>query len=207
MKAIIFPFIILGFAFSIRTQTPQEIQDYFNEVAYGSDELSGPQSQKITKWEKDIKMYITGYYTTQDFIHIKNIVSELNGIQNRVKITITKTKSEANSIVYFGDFKTFDKKYLNNTAGDISCYGYCGIYSSENTTIIDSVKIFICSQCSTEDKKHAIIEEITQSLGLANDSWKYPESIFYEGYTTTDKLSKIDKEVIQMLYSDTYSKN
>jgi hypothetical protein len=45
-----------------------------------------------------------------------------------------------------------------------------------------------------------ITSEITQSLGLANDSMKYPDSIFYEGYSTTQQLSKIDKEVIKMLY-------
>jgi len=206
MKVVVIISFFIGSTLLGRTQTQQEIQDYFNEVAYGSDELSGPQTQKITKWEKDIIMYIEGYYTTQDIINIKNIVAELNGIQNRVKITITKTKSAANSIVYFGDFKTFDKKYLNNTAGDISCNGYCGIFGPVNSTIIESVKIFIRSQCSTGDRKHAIIEEITQSLGLANDSWKYPESIFYEGYSTTQQLSKLDRELIKMLYNDSYAK-
>ncbi|MFM7758958.1 MAG: hypothetical protein ACKO6J_08495 [Crocinitomicaceae bacterium] len=41
---------------------------------------------------------------------------------------------------------------------------------------------------------------------LANDSWTYEDSMFYEGYTTSQQLSKMDKEVIKMLYSDSYAK-
>jgi hypothetical protein len=182
------------------SQTQEQIKSYFNEVAYGSDQMKDSKTNKITKWDKEIKMYVEGDYTTQDLIEIKNIVSELNTLLIGIKITIIKNKLESNSIVYFGDFNTFNKKYLNSSAGYVNCNGYCSIFGFDNSIIIDNVKIFIKSDVSLLDKKHAIIEEITQSLGLANDSWKYPDSIFYEGYTTTDKLSKIDKEVIKMLY-------
>ena len=73
-------------------------------------------------------------------------------------------------------------------------------------TIITETKIFIRTGTSNLDKKHAIIEEITQSLGLAHDSYTYEDSMFYEGYTTTQQLSKMDKEVIKMLYTDSYAK-
>jgi hypothetical protein len=182
------------------SQTQQEIEEYFNEVAYGSDAMIGSQTQIITKWEKNINMFIEGHYTTQDLIETKNIVSELNTLLSGIKITIIKNKLESNSIVYFGDFNTFNKKYLNGTSGNINCNGYCGIFGLYGSPIIESVKIFISSNTNSIDRKHAIIEEITQSLGLSNDSWKYPDSMFYEGYSTTDKLSKIDKEVIKMLY-------
>jgi hypothetical protein len=39
------------------------------------------------------------------------------------------------------------------------------------------------------------VKELTQSLGLLNDSWKYPKSIFYQGWTTTTSFSKMGKEV------------
>jgi hypothetical protein len=182
------------------SQTPKEIEEYFNEVAYGSDAMIGSQTQIITKWEKNINLFVEGHYTTQDLIEIKNIVSELNTLLSDIKITIIKNKLESNSIVYFGDFNTFNKRYLSGTAGNINCNGYCGIFGLYASPIIESVKIFISSNINSIDRKHVVIEEITQSLGLANDSWKYPDSIFYEGYSTTDRLSKIDKEVIKMLY-------
>jgi hypothetical protein len=199
MKTFLLSLILFLTSF-LFSQTQEEIKSYFNEVAYGSDQMKDSKTNKITKWDKEIKMYVEGDYTTQDLIEIKNIVSELNTLLIGIKITIIKNKLESNSIVYFGDFNTFNKKYLNSSAGYVNCNGYCSIFGFDNSIIIDNVKIFIKSDVSLLDKKHAIIEEITQSLGLANDSWKYPDSIFYEGYTTTDKLSKIDKEVIKMLY-------
>lgn len=199
MKTFLLSLFLFLSLFSV-SQTQQEIQSYFNEVAYGSDEMKGDNTNKITKWDKDIKMYLDGYYTNQDLINVKSLITELNTLIGNIKITIVKNKSEANSIVYFGDFNTFNSKYLYNQLQYVYCNGYCLIYSYSGSIIIDNVKIFIRNDVSSLDKKHAIIEEITQSLGLANDSWTYEDSMFYEGYTTTQQLSKIDKEVIRMLY-------
>lgn len=199
MKTFLFSLILLLSSSSV-SQTQQDIQSYFNEVAYGSDAIQGPQGNKITKWDKDIKMYLDGYYSSQDLITVKNLISELNTLIGGIKITIVKSRSEANSTVYFGDFNGFNSKYLYNQSQYIRCNGYCLIYSYGESIIINEVKIFIKNDVSSLDKKHAIIEEITQSLGLANDSWSYEDSMFYEGYSTTQQLSKIDKEVIRMLY-------
>ena len=50
-------------------------------------------------------------------------------------------------------------------------------------------------------QKHLLREELTQSLGLCNDSWKYDNSIFYQGWTTTNQYSEMDKRLIDMLYN------
>jgi hypothetical protein len=84
--------------------------------------------------------------------------------------------------------------------------GLAVIYPSILEGLIDNTKIFILSSITGVKRKHVILEEITQSLGLANDSMRYPDSIFYEGESYITSLSKMDKEVIKMLYADTYSK-
>ena len=206
MKTVAFFSLVVVLTTLGKSQTQQEIQDYFNEVAYGSDETPGENANKITKWDKDIKLFIDGNYTSQDLITIKNLLTELNSLIAPLKMTIVKNKSESNSIVYFGDFNTFNSRHLDNSKAYINCNGYCLIYAFDESTIITNTKIFIRTGTSTLDKKHAIIEEITQSLGLAHDSYTYEDSMFYEGYTTTQQLSKMDKEVIKMLYSDSYAK-
>jgi hypothetical protein len=50
-------------------------------------------------------------------------------------------------------------------------------------------------------QKHLLREELTQSLGLLNDSWKYPESIFYQGWTTTTEFTEMDKRLIDLIYN------
>ena len=206
MKVVVIVSVLVVLTAKGRTQNQQEIQDYFNQVAYGSDEMPGERTNKITKWDKDIKLFIDGNYTTQDLITIKNLLTELNSLIAPLKMTIVKNKSESNSIVYFGDFNTFNARHLNNLNAHIDCNGYCLIYGFDENTIITETKIFIRTGTSNLDKKHAIIEEITQSLGLAHDSYTYEDSMFYEGYTTTQQLSKMDKEVIKMLYTDSYAK-
>jgi hypothetical protein len=53
-----------------------------------------------------------------------------------------------------------------------------------------------------DEQKHLLREELTQSLGLVNDSWKYKNSIFYQGWTTTTEYSDIDRELIDILYNN-----
>ena len=205
MKTVAFFSIVIVLTTLGKSQTQQEIQDYFNEVAYGSDETPGEKANKITKWNEDIKLFVDGNYTSQDLMTIKNLLTELNTLITPLKMTIVKNKVESNSIVYFGDFNSFNARHLNNSNEYIDCNGYCLIYGYDENTIITNTKIFIRTGTSALDKKHAIIEEITQSLGLANDSYSYENSIFYEGYSTTQQLSKMDKEVIKMLYDDSYA--
>jgi len=54
---------------------------------------------------------------------------------------------------------------------------------------------------NNSQRKHILREEITQSLGFGNDSYRYPESIFYQGWTEVHEYSDIDKEVIKMFYN------
>ncbi|WP_433794081.1 DUF2927 domain-containing protein [Actinoplanes sp. CA-252034] len=51
---------------------------------------------------------------------------------------------------------------------------------------------------------HLIREELTQSMGMLQDSRKYRDSIFQADYgRATVRCSAIDKEVIRLLYRGT----
>ena len=45
-----------------------------------------------------------------------------------------------------------------------------------------------------------ICEEIIQSLGLSNDSYTYPDSIFYQGYSEISWPSELDWTLVELLY-------
>jgi hypothetical protein len=52
--------------------------------------------------------------------------------------------------------------------------------------------------------RHTALEEITQSLGLANDSPAFRDSIFYElrdDYGSAEQLSPLDKRLIHFFYN------
>ncbi|NJO03603.1 MAG: DUF2927 domain-containing protein [Bacteroidia bacterium] len=48
--------------------------------------------------------------------------------------------------------------------------------------------------------KHLLREELTQALGLMNDSMKYRDSIFYQNFTRTNAYTEMDRELIRLLY-------
>lgn len=197
MKTFLLSLSLFLSLFSV-CQTQEQIKSYFNEIAYSGE--FGTGCNCLTKWGTDIKIFIEGSYSTQDLQAVKNAISELNNVLTKIKISIVIEKSKSNSILYFGTYETFNKKYLLFQEDYSFVDGMAVIYPSITPGLIDNTKILICPNIKGSKRNHVILEEITQSLGLANDSMKYPNSIFYDGDTFITSLSKLDKEVITMLY-------
>jgi hypothetical protein len=61
------------------------------------------------------------------------------------------------------------------------------------------------TEVTPQERAHLIREELTQSLGLMNDSYAYADSVFYQEWTDVTEYSPADKRVIGMLYSDLVS--
>ncbi len=51
-------------------------------------------------------------------------------------------------------------------------------------------------------RNHLLREELTQSLGLMNDSPRFPHSIFYGGQSNDTTYLPIDRQLLAMLYQD-----
>ncbi|MCT4564313.1 MAG: DUF2927 domain-containing protein [Maledivibacter sp.] len=74
---------------------------------------------------------------------------------------------------------------------------------TNNKNEISRTKIYISSNIKNKkDRDHIIREELTQSLGLLNDTYQYPKSIFYQGKSSVVEYLDIDKALIKMLYEE-----
>ena len=63
--------------------------------------------------------------------------------------------------------------------------------------------ILIASDLKTQTaRSHLIREELTQVLGLFQDSDRFPDSIFYHPWTTVTEYADIDRDLIRILYMD-----
>ena len=87
-------------------------------------------------------------------------------------------------------------------------FGLACLYSDNNNTwykgsfYVDVVRCdWFPPNEAIQMKKHILREELTQSIGLLNDSMKYPNSIFYHGWTFPTEYTELDKEVIKMHYN------
>jgi hypothetical protein len=176
----------------------EEGKKYFNKIAYGSE--FDVNDNSLSKWNQDINIYVVGEKRENLMSELRSIVAELNGLINTIEINIVSNESDANFIVLFGsaqDYNNYDEEsigYTDHNQGLFIAYG--GNNLTRATMYVD-----IKRTKRDDAQKHLLREELTQALGLSNDSYDYPESIFYQGWTETTEYTELDKEVIQMMYN------
>ncbi len=66
----------------------------------------------------------------------------------------------------------------------------------------DAIVLIASDTTNQLQRDHAIREELTQCLGLLNDSDFYADSVFYRGDSTATSYSPLDRSLIEMLYQD-----
>ena len=189
IKIILFT-LITNFVF-----TQDYVIEYYNEITKKSE--YGSEHGGI-KWKNDVKIYLEGDTASDE---VKNeidlILRDLNELVETINISIVNNEANANSFLYIGDFDTFKSKYNINVNGVI--VGYATLFRYKN--IVFKSGIFISNKISGIELKSVLREEITQSLGFTNDSWLYPDSIFYQGTNRQCKFSDLDKKVIKLHYN------
>jgi hypothetical protein len=186
---------ILFLFISFVSFSQDSIIKYYNEIA-GKSEYGDPTAT-FCKWKKDVKIF----FDFEDSDTIKNyteeVIKDLNDLIDSISISITNKKSEANLVVYCGNFLDYKKRYNVVIEGQFNGFTCTNTYNST----IYSGYVFINERLRGARLKSVIREEITQSFGLANDSWEYPDSIFFQGANTQITFSEIDKAIIKLHYN------
>ena len=178
--------------------------DYFLEISIGSE--YGSQKTRVVKWTNDLKIIVFGSPTDQDKRTLNEVIAELNDILGD-SIQLNIVESNPNVEIYFipkSEFHLDEPSYVPTALRSFGTHGITvGYFWTwwDNAFEIYKAKILISTEdISQIERSHMIREELTQSLGLMNDSWEYEDSIFYQGWTEAIKYLGIDKEIIKMLY-------
>jgi hypothetical protein len=178
-------------------QFSKEEREYFNKIAKSS-EYRG--ECEISQWTSDVKIFVKGDKRDYLMDELNRIVSELNEIIDPIDIVIVDNEDESNYQILFGsehdynNFKPGSKEHTPHNWGLFIINS--GKEIKRGTMYVD---IYRCE--SIEGQKHLLREELTQSLGLTNDAFDYPESIFYQKWTETTEYAPIDRKLIDMLYN------
>jgi hypothetical protein len=198
MKKLILVFLLSQCFISCKSQTDKEVRNYFNSVCKKTEYNGNLLETK--KWETDVKIFVKGKKVDYLVSELNKIVYELNMIINPININIVNSENDANMIVFFGSEKEFNiidpnsKKYTKDNFGVFVYYGKTHITRA-------NIYVDIYRTETINAQKHLLREELTQSLGLFNDTYDYPKSIFYQGWTETTKYAEIDIKLIKMLYN------
>lgn len=185
---------------SVFSQTQQEVVNYFNSICRKS-EYNDDGSGGLIKWNKDIFIYVKGQKIDYLMSELQSIINELNQIIDPIHIRITNDELKSNFTVFFGSHDDYKKILKNNDDLIDDNWGLGAIYGNPNITHA-TIYVDIYRAESVEAQKHLLREELTQCLGLTNDTYDYPESIFYQGWTETNQYADIDIKLIKMLYNN-----
>ncbi len=192
---IAFTFLIIGCSINSNSNnfTQEEIK-YFIEIALGAE--FGDETPVIKKWADDIQIKIDGEPTEDDIQTINIIVNDLNEIITGLRIKIVD-KNENLTITFSpeSDFNSIDPNYVPTNYGF-----FWALWHDDNFVIYDASILISSADITQQERSHLLREELTQSLGLMNDSNKFEDSIFYQEWTDVLEYSEIDRAVIKLLY-------
>ncbi|BDD12122.1 hypothetical protein FUAX_45540 (plasmid) [Fulvitalea axinellae] len=188
----------------LKNRYSKEAINYFYETAFYQDYVG--RQERLIKWKDHIFVNSLGDLWPGDSIIIQNTITSINALDLPIKLQLTEDSSLVNTPIYFGEQKELER-ILNLTSSRY--FQGAGLLSKESD-VINQTKIGISNNatsyktCSISDsatiRNSIILEELSNSLGIVGDSWRYKESIFFEGPYPNPVYSELDKEIIRFLY-------
>lgn len=169
--------------------------DYFLAIALGSE--FGSSQLTVKKWVDPVRIQVHGTPTTADRAALRAVLDDLRAIAPALDIRLTH--QGGNLDLYFVPPSQFGRYEPNYQPGNLGFF-----WADWEQDTISRARVLISSETVSQDERsHLIREELTQALGLMNDSDRYPDSIFYGPWTQTTQYSDLDAAIIGLLYHPT----
>lgn len=191
-----------------RWSAPDYLVSSFVEIAL-NNEYSTKQS-RIRKWTKPLKYYFIHHVADQD-LHEHLSILHLEHLANitGVKMQQVVKKQHANLLIVFStenkfekeletEFNIKSKKQRHRLSRNSVCLAYFSTH--KNGSINKAVVIIPVDRARAHAQLvSCIVEELTQVMGLPNDSEKVFPSVFNDK-SYNDLLSGLDFLLLKMLY-------
>lgn len=195
---------------SRRSYTTAQI-NYFLEVALKSEYADSEPT--IKKWDRDINIKVLGSPTLEDLKTLRTVIDELNTLVSGIRLQVVSLAGDSSKDISSNKPRTLgnnpnveihfipESKFAQHEPNyQPPNYGFFWGWWNDHHAIHRSRVLISTDGVTQQERSHLIREELTQSLGLMEDSDQYSDSIFYQGWTDTNHYAEIDKAVIEMLY-------
>jgi len=166
--------------------------DYFLEIAFGFE--FGNASEVVRKWPGDIRIRVNGNPNAQDRATLESVVGDINELAATADMLLVDELPMVE--LHFAPQAQFPSILSSWVPGNV---GYFSVWWDASQHFTEAV-ILISTDVDQDVRDHIIREEVTQTLGLAQDSFRYAESIFYQAFSTVTRYADVDEAVIEMLY-------
>jgi hypothetical protein len=180
------------------TGREKEALSYFSEIALKSE--YGGQSYEgiVRRWEQPLTVEIRGQPAAADLATLDAHIALLRQTAGSLDISVAQQAGSGNFVVYFVPLDDLDDVVPGYVEGN---WGFVNISWDDHARIQQATVGIATDVTDQKQRNHLILEEVTQGLGLLNDSPLYQDSIFQIEWTETQKLSDMDLWVVAMLYS------
>ncbi len=172
---------------------------YFKEIALG---LEFGNASKITrKRTSTMRIFVGGTPDSEHFGELEKIKNEINTLAtDGFSIEIVTDSVQSNFYIFFGSGNEYGAIFPSLSSLINSNWGLFSIFWNNDSEITTGYMYVDIERANPAAQKHLLREELTQSLGLAKDSFLYQTSIFQQDWTTTNEYADIDKDLIRLLY-------
>lgn len=174
-----------------------DVVSYYLEIGMSSEYSNGTPINYVRKWMVPIKAYIGGCPRECDLELIQRLFDALNDVYGFPGIDFCDSLEEANMEINFLDPEDYFPASFKAVGADITD-GYSTIWFTDGR--LTDAEIGIRTDLTDTNKNHVILEEIVQALGLQNDSYSYPDSLYYQGYNEPQWPTDLDWLLVRFLY-------
>ena len=141
-------------------------------------------------WDREIRVRLWGAVLPGDVDVVDSVVRDINRIAGRR--IMSRVGGTSNLDVLIGGQDIFDEHAYPEFR---RARGFFHVHW-QNNAHIDRGRVLVRAEVKGAVRSHIIREEITQALGLFDDSWKYRNSIFYQGPSAVTSYSPLDETII-----------
>ena len=170
-------------------------KQYFREICFGSE--FGSKTKVIHKWRGPVSYFVDGTIQLADRQALKAIVSDLNRLIGQD--FLFEGAPGAQIQIHFAPQERFPSLLKNYKLGNA---GYFQTHWDDKGWMQSAIILISSTDITQLQRNHIIREELTQSLGLMQDSYKYLDSIFQTRWTETQQFSPLDEQLIRWLYQN-----
>jgi hypothetical protein len=167
------------------------------EIVFGS-EFVGEDSNVVRKWTAPLRIAIYAKEPQRYRALVEPVLQQLHGLTGLEIRLVDQAAPDQNAyILILGreQFYAYAESHLSpgknpRTNTYLDCFG---IFAADRSGVINELTAVIPDTASDATKRACVIEEVTQALGLPNDSFTVKPSIFndddeYQDLTWQDEL-------------------
>ena len=174
-----------------------EVVDNLMEIVFGS-EFVGEDSNVVRKWTVPLRIAIYAREPQRYRALVEPVLQQLRGL-TALDIQLVDNAAPAQNAYIFilgrEQFYAYAESHLSpgknpRTNTYLDCFG---VFAADRDGAINELTAVIPELASEATKRSCVIEEVTQALGLPNDSFTVKPSIFndddeYQDLTWQDEL-------------------